>query len=287
QVLDLMRQVAVEVDDEIDGARLRAVEAVEQALEARACRLGRAVDDKVGLEVLAVVERPVLGGLFDEKIERIVDRHVGDDVDLDLELGDELWKYVAGQPVAIRILLVIHEMPGRRHLQRMRNDSGAAVGRRAEADDLRTERDRPVVSVVRQVMNGGSNRHGRSLAPRGFLQLFTFRCAAQSPQRPVRPGRRPRRGAPIGRPSGRPSRDGLWSARYNAGLRIVSSANPQAASVSRMCGGTGASTSIAGALLASGTTTLRASSCRGTSARAPQIGSPRIGQPCAAQWTRN
>ncbi len=152
-----MRQVAVEVDDEVDGARLRPVEGVEKGLKAGAGRLGRPVDDEVGLEVLAVVERPVLGRLLDEEVERIVDRHVGDDVHLDLELGHEFRKDVAGEPVAVRVLLVVHEMPGRRHLQRMRDDAGAAVGRRTEPDDLGTQRHRPVVSVVRQVMDRGAD----------------------------------------------------------------------------------------------------------------------------------
>ena len=108
--------MAVELDDEIDRPRLRAVEPVEESLKKRTGRLRRPVDDEVGPQVLAIVERPALGVLLDEEVERVVHRHVGDDVDLDLELGDEFRKDVAGEPVAVRVLLVVHEMPGRRHL---------------------------------------------------------------------------------------------------------------------------------------------------------------------------
>ena len=124
-------------------------------------RLRRAINDKVGPQVLAVFERPDLRALFDEEIERVVDRHVGDDVDLDLQFVDEVGKDVAGEPVAVRILLVVHEMAGGRHFQRMRDDPGPAVGRGPQPDDLRPERDRPVIEVMRQVMDGGSDRHRR------------------------------------------------------------------------------------------------------------------------------
>ena len=175
-----MRQLAVEIDDEVDGARLRPVEVFEKILKTRAGGLGRAVDDEVGLEVLAVVERPVLGGLLDEEIERVVDRHVGDDVDLDLELGDELREDIAGEPVAVQVLLVVHEMPGRRHLERVRDDAGAAVWRGPEPYNLRTQRHRPVVSIVGQVMDRGADGHGLWRTPRRSLQPFIIRCAAQS-----------------------------------------------------------------------------------------------------------
>ena len=165
QVLDVMREMAIELDDEVDRACLRAVELVEESLKKGTGRLRRPVDDEVRPQVLAIVERPVLGVLLDEEVERIIHGHVGDDVDLDLELGDEFRKDVAGEPIAVRVLLVVHEMPGRRHFERMGDDAGAAVRRGAEPDDLRTERNGPVIFVMRQVMDCGSDRHGRARPP--------------------------------------------------------------------------------------------------------------------------
>ena len=59
------------------------------------------------------------------------------------------------------------------------------------------------------------------------------------------------------------------SAAQAAGAGAGSPANPQAARVSRMCGGVGASTTIGGWFLDRGTSTRRASNCRAKSARAP------------------
>ena len=124
-----LRQAAVEIDHEIDGAFRRPVDPVQKCLETRPDRLGRAVDDEIGPQVLAIFERPNLRAFLDEEVERIVDRHVGDDVDFDLQLADRLGKDVAGEPVAVRVLLVVHEMVGGRNFQRMRDDPGAAVRR--------------------------------------------------------------------------------------------------------------------------------------------------------------
>ena len=159
-VFDLLRNAAIEIDREIDRALRRAVDPVEKRLQARPCRFRRAVDDEVGPEILAIFERPGLRALLDKEIERIVDRHVGDDVDLDPQLADEFGEDVAGEPVAVRILLMVHEMLGRRHFERMSNDPGSAVRRRAEAGDLGPKRNGAVVFVVRQVVDGGSNGHG-------------------------------------------------------------------------------------------------------------------------------
>ena len=109
---DFARQAAIELDHEIDRAPKRAIDCAQERRKPRACGLGRAVDDKIGPQVLAIFERPDLRALLDEEIERIVDRHVGDDVDLNSELVDELGKHIAREPVAVWVLLMVHEMIG-------------------------------------------------------------------------------------------------------------------------------------------------------------------------------
>ncbi len=182
---------------------------------------------------------PRLRALLDEEIEGIVDRHVGDDVDLDLQLVDGLWKHVARKPVAVRILLMIHEMVGGRNLQRVRDDPGAAVGRGPEPDNLRAEGNRAVVFVMREVVDGGSDRHG-------FRGLVTVRRPFHKTAAPHNRSLQPR--------------------YRSAG---ASPSKPQAASASSMWGGAGASTSIGGFDFESGTITRRASNWSGRSARAP------------------
>ena len=81
-----------------------------------------------------------------------------------------LGKHEARQPVAVRVLLPVHEMLGRRHLQRIAADRGAGMRRRPQADDLRPERDRPVVPIARDVLQTDQDRHidRASLLPEGL-----------------------------------------------------------------------------------------------------------------------
>ena len=120
---------------------------------------GFAVDRQIFGQFGRVVERPGFRGFIDEEVERVVDGHVRDEVDLDLEFAHGFGKHEAGQPVAIGVLLVIHEMPARADLERMRYHAGAAVRCGPEADDLRAQRHRPVVLVMRQVIDACVDRH--------------------------------------------------------------------------------------------------------------------------------
>jgi hypothetical protein len=125
----------------------------------------------------------------------------------------------------------------------VRDDSGAAVGRGPEPDDLRAEGHRAIVFVVSEVMDRGSDRHG-------FRGLVTARRPFHNLLR---------RTIGVGGAHGDPPYKGAGG----------SSSKPQVVSISNMCGGAGASTSIGGFDFESGTITLRASSWSGRSARAP------------------
>ena len=46
---------------------------------------------------------------FEKEVERVVDRHFGDEVDLDAELADLLRKRQPGDVVALRILLPVQK----------------------------------------------------------------------------------------------------------------------------------------------------------------------------------
>ena len=192
-VADLLGEAGVEADDEIDGAHALARHGVEEGLQPRPDRLGALVDDEVVVQLLGVVEGPVLGGVLHEEVEGVVDGHVGDEVDLDLQLAHRLGKDEARQPVAVGVLLVVHEMVGGRDLQRMREHAGARVRRGAQADDLRAEDHRAVVAVVGQVVDAGLDRHAppSAAAAQGFTErpgVPRLCCAAR-----VFNGRRSRR----------------------------------------------------------------------------------------------
>ena len=98
------------------------------------------------------LERPDVGVRFDKEIERIDHFHVGEQIDVDGKLFGLFGKYVARQPIAVRVLLPVHEVLRRRHLQRVAGDAGAAVRRRPQPDDLRPQVDRPVIGVARGMM---------------------------------------------------------------------------------------------------------------------------------------
>ena len=159
-VADLVRQTRVEADDEIDGAGAVARDGVEERLKPGADGIGLAIDHEVVVQVLGIVERPLLGGFLGEEIERVVDGHVGDEIDFDLQLANRLGEDESGQPVAVRILLMVHEMRGGADFEGVRDHACAGMGGRAQADDLRPERDRTIVFVVGQMIDAGFDRHG-------------------------------------------------------------------------------------------------------------------------------
>ena len=93
----------------------------------------------------------MFGGRLEEEVERVVDRHLGDQVDLDAELVDLLGERQPRDVVALRILLPVEEVLGRRDALRVGEDRRAAVRRRPQADELRRQLDGPVVPVLRHV----------------------------------------------------------------------------------------------------------------------------------------
>jgi hypothetical protein len=104
-------------------------------------------------------ERPLLGVGFDKEIEWIDDLHVGEEIDGDGEFRGLFGKHEARQPIAVRILLPVHEMLRRRHRQRVARNPRAAVRRRPQPYDLRTKAGRPIVSVASGVVEPDEDGH--------------------------------------------------------------------------------------------------------------------------------
>src|SRR5262249_3480635 len=74
------------------------------------------------------------------------------------------------EPVALRVLLPVHEVIGGRHLERIAQDRRARMRRRTQAGGFRAQVDRAVVSVVRDVMQGDVDRHGMGYSSSFFEQ---------------------------------------------------------------------------------------------------------------------
>ena len=159
-IADFLRQLPIQPHDEIYGAQRLARDPVQEGLQHRTRRRAIAVDHQVFGQLGRIVERPGFGAVFDKEIKGIVDRHVRRHVHFDPQLGHRAVKDIARQPVAIGVLLVVHEVVGGRHFQRMGDHARAAMGRGAQADNLRTQRHRAVVKVMGQVVDAGEDRHG-------------------------------------------------------------------------------------------------------------------------------
>ena len=63
--------------------------------------------------------RHFFGTRLDKEVERIDYAHVGEEVDLDAKFVRLFRENVTSNPVALRVLLPVHKMLGRRDLQRI------------------------------------------------------------------------------------------------------------------------------------------------------------------------
>ena len=118
-----------------------------------------------GLELMVqggvIRERKSLGPGFEKEIERIVDSHLGNQVDLHHKFTRLLRKNQSCQKIRLRVLLPIKEVLLRRHAQRVAQDASAAMRRGTKPNYLRPQADRPVVTVLRAMVEGDVNGHMR------------------------------------------------------------------------------------------------------------------------------
>jgi hypothetical protein len=132
------------------------------------------VGRQFALQVGIVFERQFFGLGFEEKVERVLHRHVGDQVDRDFKPLDRIGEHDAGLIIAVRVLLPIDEVALGLNLERIAQYGGARVRRRAQPDDLRSHLRLAVVDVAGAVIKRGVDAHYR--APRAIVVLFDV-CA--------------------------------------------------------------------------------------------------------------
>ena len=144
-VADLLLQAGIQADDEVDGALLLAVHLGEPGREPRSQRLQLAERRDLLGQRGVVGKGPGLGRRLQEEVERVDDRHVGHQVDRDLELPGLFRKHQPRQVVALRVLLPVDEMLGGRDFQRIGQHRRARMRRRTQAHDLRSQRHQPVI----------------------------------------------------------------------------------------------------------------------------------------------
>jgi hypothetical protein len=110
-----------------------------------------------------VGERKVLGVGLEEEVERIVDRQLGDEIDLDAQLVHLVGERQPRHVVAVRILLPVQEVLRRIDALRVRQNGSPAMRRRSQPYELRRQYDGPIVAVVSDVTQRDVDAHAIDL----------------------------------------------------------------------------------------------------------------------------
>ena len=150
----------VQRDQLVDRAQRLARDRREQRRQQRTRRFSFPKRCQLLVEHWIVAERIGLGLGFQKEVERVDRHHVGNEIDRDLEPVHLLREHDAGEVVALRILHPVDEMRLRLDRQLIRQDRGARLRCRPEADRLRPKRDQPIVVIGRFVGQGDVQRHG-------------------------------------------------------------------------------------------------------------------------------
>ena len=127
----------------------------------------RRLRDQVGAQfrrqLLRVGERKFFGVFFNEEIEGVDDRHVGHQVDREVEHVGFFLEHETADVIAVRVLLPVDEMVLRLHRQRVRQDRCARMGGRAQADFVWRQIDQTVVAVTGLVVQRDTDSHAECL----------------------------------------------------------------------------------------------------------------------------
>ncbi len=161
QVFDFRLQALVQGDQIFDRAAFLFGQLVEPGPQQWPRRLGLQIGFQLKLQVRVVGKGQVLRVRFQKEVKGVLHRHVGDQIDRDLELLDRVRIDDAGLVVAVGVLLPVDEIALGLDLERIAEDRRAGVRGRAQADHLRAHLDLAVVNVGGPVVQGDMNAHGR------------------------------------------------------------------------------------------------------------------------------
>lgn len=84
------------------------------------------------------------------------------------------------QIVTLRVLLPVHKLLGRLHIQRVTDDMVSAMGCGAKANNLRAESDRTIVLIDRLVMKRNANTHQSAPTDRAWTASASVDVARKS-----------------------------------------------------------------------------------------------------------
>ena len=151
-VVDAVGDALIDRDDEVVGGHVLVGQGGQVLLQQRTSRLDGEVGRKIGLLLLLILEGYGLRVVGKKIVKRVKHRHLGDEIDLDLEFAGLLREHDTRQPVRLRILLPVDEMRLGRDPLRVGENAGTTVWRGTQPDDLRPKLDRLVVVVLGDVV---------------------------------------------------------------------------------------------------------------------------------------
>ena len=114
---------------------------------------------KLVIEDRIVIEGKYFRLRFEEEIERIEHRHLGNQINLDAKLSRLLGKDEARRVIGLRILLPVDEMLCRLDTKRIAQNPRPRMRRGTQSHNLRAEIDQPVILIVRFVMERDVDGH--------------------------------------------------------------------------------------------------------------------------------
>ena len=170
QVADGVVDFLVERHQEVHRAHRGEVQPVDKGFQRR----GQLALGQIGLQLVAklgrVGKRKLLGAGLQKKVKGVEHRHLGHQIDGDLEFAGFFREHQPGQIIGERVLLPVDEVAGRFDVQRIGQNRRAAVRRGPQAHHMRRQIDQPVIAIVGHVTQGDVNGHGalrRASAPAG------------------------------------------------------------------------------------------------------------------------
>ncbi len=161
-VLDVARHASIDLDDEIVGAAPVAENGGEIIRKRRGRRRSRQVRRQFAPLIRIVFEGELLRVRSQKEVEGIEHGHFHDQIDFNLEFARRVRKHQPRQIIGLRILPPVDEMAGGLHLERVRQNPGSAMRRRAQPDHLRAQAHRPVIPIVGDVIQSNVDRHETS-----------------------------------------------------------------------------------------------------------------------------
>ena len=158
-VADVLLQSCIERNQEADDTVALAGCVRDPLAQARPFLADLEIRGQFLAQLWLVDEGEPVRVLLHEKIEGIDGDHVGDQAHVHHQPARLLREHQASHEVAEGILLPVDEMFRGFHLQRVVVDRRAGMGCRAQADQVGSDGNRPVVVILGTVMDGDANGH--------------------------------------------------------------------------------------------------------------------------------